>query len=100
MHFAVLFEDDPNADPGIRARHMPEHLAFLEENSAAVLAAGPLIKSNGQPGGGLWLVEAFDHAVVDALVKADPFWPTGLRRSAAILAWNRVFADGSRLIDT
>jgi uncharacterized protein YciI len=42
-------------------------------------------------------VEAKDAAEVDALVKADPFWPTGLRKSVRILAWTQVFADGKRL---
>jgi hypothetical protein len=27
----------------------------------------------------------------------DPFWPTGLRRSARVLAWKQVYADGARL---
>jgi hypothetical protein len=31
------------------------------------------------------------------LIKEDPFWPTGLRKSVCILAWNQVFADGRRL---
>ena len=35
--------------------------------------------------------------VVEALVKEDPFWPTGLRRSVRILGWSQVFADGKRL---
>jgi hypothetical protein len=36
--------------------------------------------------------------VVEALVKEDPFWPTGLRGSIRILCWSRVFADGMRLV--
>ena len=39
-------------------------------------------------------VEAIDTAAVTAHVEADPFWPTGLRRSVRILEWRRVFADG------
>jgi hypothetical protein len=35
---------------------------------------------------------------VDALVKEDPFWPTGLRRSVRVLEWSQVFRDGKRLI--
>jgi uncharacterized protein YciI len=33
---------------------------------------------------------------VAALYRADPFWPTGLRRSVRVLAWSQVFADGKR----
>ncbi len=93
----VLFEDDPGAKPALRQRHMQAHLAFLEANAAQILAAGPLHDRNGAPIGGLWLVEAPDTNAVEALIHADPFWPTGLRRSTRILPWTRVFADGRRL---
>lgn len=97
MLFAVLFEDDASkAD--MRAAHMPAHLAFLERHGRQVLSAGPLSDRAGQGAGGLWLVEAESAAAVDALVKADPFWPTGLRKSVRILAWKQVFAEGKRRI--
>lgn len=97
MLFAVLFEDDPAAPADIRKAHMPAHLAFLGEHADRVRAAGPLF--DGSAGaGGLWLVEAESAAAVDALVKADPFWPTGLRKSVRILEWRQVFAEGERRI--
>ena len=98
MKFVVLFEDNPAAGADVRRKHMAEHLAFLERNVANVQAAGPLKASDGEGAGGLWLVEANDPSEVDALVKEDPFWPTGLRKSVRVLAWNQVFADGRRLI--
>jgi uncharacterized protein YciI len=98
MLYAVLFEDNPALGSDVRRQHMPAHLAFLEANARHIRAAGPLRASSGEPAGGLWLVEADSPQVVDALVKADPFWPTGLRRSVRILAWSQVFADGKRLI--
>lgn len=97
MTYIVLFEDDPAAGPDVRSRHMAAHLAFLESHAAAILAAGPLMTSGGDPAGGLWLVDAETASAVDALVKTDPFWPTGLRRSVRIFSWNQVFADGRRL---
>jgi len=96
MKFAILFEDNPER-ANVRAQLMPDHLAFLAKNAATILAAGPLAES-GTPAGGLWLVEAADEAAARALVEADPFWPTGLRRSVRVLRWNQVFADGKRLI--
>lgn len=99
MTFIILFDDDPNADPAIRPRHMADHLAFLERNADRIRAAGPLMKPGEAPTGGLWIVDAEDEAAVEALVREDPFWPTGLRRGFRILAWRRVFADGARLID-
>ncbi len=98
MLFAVLFEDNPELGGHVRKRHMPAHLAFLERNAAKICAAGPLLSSTDQAEGGLWLVEAESHDDVDALVKEDPFWPTGLRRSFRVLTWRQVFADGQRLI--
>jgi uncharacterized protein len=98
MLFAVLFEDNANLGADVRRRHMPAHLSFLEKNAGAIKAAGPLREASGDPAGGLWVVEADEPAVVDALVKEDPFWPTGLRRSVRILSWSQVFADGKRLI--
>jgi len=98
MLYVVLFEDSASAGTDIRRQHMPAHLSFLEKNAARIKAAGPLRALSGDPAGGLWVVEAEHPDVVDALVKDDPFWPTGLRRSVRILSWAQVFADGRRLI--
>lgn len=97
MMFAVMFEDnDDKAE--MRGRFMPAHLSFLEANVESIRAAGPLFDAAaGSAAGGLWLVEAPDPATVRTLVEADPFWPTGLRRSVRILEWRRVFAEGCRL---
>lgn len=99
MKYAVLFADNPSANPDVRAAHMARHLAFLEAHADRVRAAGPLATPDGQAAGGLWIVEADDAAAVHRLVEADPFWPTGLRQSVQILAWTQVFADGRRQID-
>ncbi len=98
MLYAVLFEDNAALGADIRRQHLPAHLSFLEKNAARIKAAGPLRASSGDPVGGLWVVEADSPDVVDALVKEDPFWPTGLRHSVRILSWTQVFADGRRLI--
>ncbi|MEL6236722.1 MAG: YciI family protein, partial [Pseudomonadota bacterium] len=106
MPFAVFFEDAPErADQ--RAAHMPAHLAFLQAHADVISAAGPLVAAAGlgagphpapgTPAGGLWNVTAGDAAVVRRLVEADPFWPTGLRRSVRILDWRQVFAEGRAL---
>jgi hypothetical protein len=96
--FAVLFEDHVAGADDIRRRHMPDHLAFLERHAAAIEAAGPLKEASGAPAGGLWLVRADTPEIVRQLVEADPFWPTGLRKSVRICAWHQVFADGARRI--
>jgi uncharacterized protein YciI len=96
MLYVILFEDDESRAE-MRSRHMADHLAFLEANTA-VKAAGPLSDADtGAAAGGLWLVEAANLEAVQALYRADPFWPTGLRKSVRVLRWRQVFADGHRL---
>jgi uncharacterized protein len=96
MLYVVLFEDDTSR-AAMRTAHMPDHLMFLERNAGAIQAAGPLIDAgDGAPAGGLWLVDADSAEQVRALYAADPFWPTGLRKSVRVLQWKQVFADGNR----
>jgi uncharacterized protein len=93
MLYAVLFEDNQGLGLDVRREHMAAHLAFLEKNATEIKAAGPFAHAPG----GLWLVEANNAERVDALVKEDPFWPTGLRRSVRILRWSQIFSEGKRL---
>lgn len=98
MLFAVLFEDNEACAGDVRSRYMQDHLDFLERNASTIKAAGPLRRNEDTPAGGLWLVEAESRGAVDQLVRSDPFWPTGLRRSVQVLVWQQVFADGTRLL--
>jgi uncharacterized protein len=96
MLYVILFEDDESRAE-MRPRHMADHLAFLEANTA-IRGAGPLSDADtGAAAGGLWLVEAESLEAVQALYRADPFWPTDLRKSVRVLRWRQVFADGHRL---
>ena len=98
MLYVILFEDDEGRSE-MRTRHMAEHLAFLEANTTAIKGAGSLDDADtGAAAGGFWLVEAGTREAVEALYQADPFWPTGLRKSVRVLRWRQVFADGHRLI--
>jgi hypothetical protein len=91
MLYAVLFTDN-EAQADVRPRLMPAHLEFLEKNRRQVRAAGPLLDQAGKGAGGLWLVDADGPEAVMALVQADPFWPTGLRKDVRVLQWKQVFA--------
>ena len=98
MIYAVFLEDDASRADA-RAKHMPDHLAFLERNAARIHAAGPLKDTTGDaPAGGLWIVQADSPQAVQSLIEADPFWPTGLRKSVRVLEWTQVFSDGKRRI--
>lgn len=95
MTYIVLFTDAADADPGIRQRHMKEHLAFLSAHSDRIEAAGPLADPDAQGRDGLWIVDETSPKAVQSLIEADPFWPTGLRAGVAIIPWRRVFRDGA-----
>ena len=97
MKFIVLFEDAADAAPDTRQKHMQHHLAFLERHSDQIEAAGPLADPADRGRDGLWVVEAPSQENVEALIREDPFWPTGLRQDYSIIAWKQVFAAGTRL---
>lgn len=96
MKYIVLFEDN-GAAADQRSKYMQDHLQFLEQNSGSVLAAGPLMDASwGLPAGGMWLVDADSVEDVEKLVKSDPFWSTGLRKSIKTFEWRQVFAQEQR----
>lgn len=98
MKYAILFEDNDDF-AHMRAKYMADHLQFLNDNSARIEAAGPLKDAeSAESAGGIWIVDADDAGQVLALVEADPFYPTGLRKEIRILEWTQVFADGKKLI--
>lgn len=99
MTFIILFEDAADADPDIRKAHMSRHLEFLESHANVIRAAGPLGGDNRNGADGLWIVDATHHRDVENLIRQDPFWPTGLRKSYRILKWTQVYADGKRLFN-
>lgn len=99
MKYAVLFEDAKDAASDIRKTHMKAHLGFLHQNRQIIEAAGPLSDPQSAGRDGLWIVEAETPAAVALLIRQDPFWPTGLRASYAILPWKQVYAAGHQLID-
>ena len=95
--YIVLFEDsDGHADQ--RQKYMADHLEFLSRNAKYIHAAGPLFDPrNNHSAGGLWIVDGENLEDIEILIEADPFWPTGLRKSVQILEWTQVFADGEKL---
>ena len=98
MKYAVLFEDNDEF-AHMRPKFMDDHLQFLSDNADKIDAAGPMKQArDGTPAGGLWIVEADTLDLVQTLVEADPFYPTGLRKSIRILEWTQVFADGKKQI--
>ena len=92
MPYLILFEDAPGHDH-VRAAGMADLIAFLTAHAGQIESAGP--QFDGDAGaGGAWVVKVDSAADAMALVEADPFWPTGLRKSVRVLRWKQVFAEG------
>ena len=97
MKYLVLFEDNDEFGH-MREKHMDAHLQFMADNDASFDAAGPLRDARtAEPAGGVWVIDAADAAEVQALVEADPFFATGLRKSVRILEWTQTYAGGRKL---
>lgn len=98
MEYIVLFEDN-EAAADQRSKFMQDHLQYLEQNLESITAAGPLLDTRWRlPAGGMWLVRADSFEEVERLVKNDPFWSTGLRKSIKTFEWRQVFRDGQRTL--
>jgi hypothetical protein len=93
MLFAVIFHDK-SGQGELRSRLLPEHLTWLDEHRLIVIIGGSLREEvKSVPIGGLWLVEANAKSEVDALIRTDPFYVSGLRESYEVLHWSKAFAD-------
>ena len=93
MLFAALFEDDP-ARLDVRREHMDAHLGYLDRCRRQILVGGSLRdEPDGDPEGGLWIIDAPNKAEARRLCEADPFWVHGLRRTVRIMHWSKAFAD-------
>ncbi len=96
MPYAVVALDKEGGAP-LRAELRPQHLAYLEQHAAKLLAAGAMLADDGaSPVGSLLVFDIDDRAEVEALVAADPFSKAGLFQSVAIRPWRKVFFDGAR----
>jgi uncharacterized protein len=92
MIYCILFEDDEHYLE-MRKLHMASHLEFLRNHADKIRSAGPLSDAaDGRAAGGLWIVNAENADGVWGLIRSDPFWPTGLRKSVRVLAWHHVFS--------
>jgi uncharacterized protein YciI len=89
MLFIVKLIDKPNS-LGIRQQYLEDHKAWLAAHASQVIVSGALRHDpDGQPFGGLWIVEADGKSAVEQLLETDPFWKQGLRASREIWHWSR-----------
>jgi len=81
-----------------RAAHRPEHLRFLSDNVAVVLAAGAKLDDAGENAhGSMYVVDVPDRAAAEAFLAPDPFARTGVIGSWTITRWRKGFFDYRRV---
>lgn len=89
MLFALTAIDKKDhLDTRLAAR--PAHLAYWQDNDAAVVLGGPFLDADGKPCGSMLVIKADDLAAAEALVAEDPYTHAGLFESVTIRPWNWV----------
>lgn len=89
MLFAISALDKPQS-LDLRLKTRPTHLAYWQDNAAAIVLAGPYLDPEGKPMGSLLVVKAEDAAGAEALIAADPYAQAGLFDSITVRPWNWV----------
>jgi len=90
--FAVHVLDRPGALP-LRLEQSAAHRAFVETESdqgLSIVMSGPLQSDDGESMiGSLFIIDAQDRAIVEAFVKADPFFQSGVWGEVQITRFHR-----------
>ena len=96
MPWIILSEDHPDM------RHlrqdqslMDAHVAYEQETSGLILAAGSTRTDDGEtPTGGLLILDVETRAEAEDLFNDDPFTKAGMRTNVIMTRWYRAFWDG------
>ena len=79
----------------LRAKVRDEHLAFLKENAALLIACGAKLDDDGNAaGGGLYVVALETREEASAFIEADPFFKADLFECVVIRRWRKAYVDG------
>jgi hypothetical protein len=79
----------------VRLDNRAEHLAFLEENKALLLACGAKLADDGDAAtGGVYLVDVETRAEAEAFIAKDPFTKVDLFAEVKIARWRKAYLDG------
>jgi uncharacterized protein YciI len=98
MPYVVITKDKPNS-LALRERVRAEHLDYLTEHKAKLLAAGAQIADDGTGGyGGVIIVDTDDRGEAEAFIQNDPFTKAGLFDMIQVTRWRKAFFAGERLV--
>jgi uncharacterized protein YciI len=93
MPFAIYCLDK-TGHAKVRAENRPAHLAYLDENLAHVVIAGPLLGDDaGTPVGSLLIMDFPDRAAADRFAAGDPYAKAGLFASVRVTPWRKVLPE-------
>ena len=75
----------------LRMEYRPAHLAFLEEQGAKVVMAGPILDDDHQsPIGSLLVLDITDRAELSEFLAQDPYAQAGLFQQVEVLPYRKV----------
>ena len=96
MPYIIETFDKPDSLP-LRKESRNEHLQFLDDNKALLIACGAKLNDDGSDqGGGLYIVDLDTHEAAQAFIEKDPFFKVGLFANIKITRWRKAYVDGVR----
>lgn len=79
----------------LRKQVREEHLAFLADRAAGLLACGAKLDDDGVDlGGGLYVLDTERRTDAEAFIAADPFAKAGLFERVLITRWRKAYVAG------
>ncbi|NYT75859.1 YciI family protein [Alcaligenaceae bacterium] len=94
MPYLIETFDKPGSF-ALRQSAREEHLQFLEENKALLLACGAKLEDDGSGGtGGVYIVNVETRGEAQNFIDADPFTAAGLFERVSITRWRKAYLDG------
>lgn len=92
------FDEEGTAE--LRAEHRQDHLVYLDETKEVLLACGAKIsETDGEPTGGVYLLDVDTREEAEAYIAADPFAKVGLFREIQINQWRKAFLNKERFVE-
>jgi uncharacterized protein YciI len=98
MPYVIITTDKPDS-LDLRNQVRAEHLEYLTQHKAKLLAAGAQIADDGTGGsGGVIIVDTDDRAEAEGFIQNDPFTKHSLFSDIKVVRWRKAFFNGERLV--